>query len=78
MIRPGDASLRLLLFQLRGTAAAVPRDDFGYRCGRVKPVRVGLETKGLDFGELFLALQVLIERLEGQRRGPFPGIRAAV
>lgn len=34
-------------------------------------MRVGVVAKRFDFGELFLALEVLVERFEGQRGFPF-------
>ena len=34
-------------------------------------MRVGIIAERFDFGEFFLALEVLVERFEGQRGFPF-------
>ena len=44
--------------------------DLSRRRGLLELMRIGIFAKRFNFGELFLALEVLVERLE--RQGGFP------
>jgi hypothetical protein len=55
-----------------GIPAAVLRDDVGYRCRLIETVRIRILAERFNFGELFLALEILVERLERQTCS-FPG-----
>jgi hypothetical protein len=49
----------------------VSGNDLRRRGSLLEFMRVGVVAKRFDFGELFLALEVLVERFEGQRGFPF-------
>ena len=64
------AYIYALAFQGRRIALGVSGHDLRGRGGLFEFMRVGIVAKSLHFGELFRALEVLVERLE--RQGDFP------
>jgi hypothetical protein len=66
----GGADVDALSLEGRGITAPVGGLKLSRGRGLLELVRVGIIAERFDFGELFLALKVLIERLEGQ--GGFP------
>ncbi len=62
----GCTDLHARTFQGRGIALGVSGHDLSGGRGLLKLMRVGIIAERFDIGELFLALKVLIERLEGQ------------
>src|SRR5579872_4528314 len=67
----GGADVDALGLEGRGIAASVDGLKLSRGRGLLELVRVGIIAERFDFGELFLALNVLIERLEGQGGFPF-------
>src|ERR1700724_3812713 len=65
------AHIYALAFQCCGVALAVSGNDLRGRRSLLKFTRVGVVAKRFDFGEFFLALEVLVERFERQRGFPF-------
>ena len=63
---PGGADVDALGLERRGVPLAVAGHNLGGRRGLLELVRIGIVAERFDFGELFLALEILIERLEGQ------------
>jgi len=67
----GDAHRGPLGLKLGGRHIGVARYDLGGRGGRIEAMGIGLVAQRLDFRELLLPLQVLIERFKRQGGGPF-------
>jgi hypothetical protein len=60
-----------LAFQCCGVALAMSGNYLRGRRSLLEFTRVGVVAKRFDFGEFFLALEVLVERFERQRGFPF-------
>src|SRR5580700_8141271 len=67
----GCADVDAMSFEDSGITAPVGGLNLSRGRGLLEFVRVGIIAERFDFGELFLALKVLIERLEGQGGFPF-------
>jgi hypothetical protein len=66
-----SAHIYALAFQCCGIARAMSGNDLRGRRSLIEFTRVGVVAKRFDFGEFFLALEVLVERFERQRGFPF-------
>jgi hypothetical protein len=66
----GSAHIYAISFEACGAAPGVGRYDLSRCRALLEFMRVGIIAERFDFGELFLALEVLVERLE--RQGGFP------
>src|SRR5436305_2023944 len=64
---PRDAHVDALCFERSRVPRTVRIHDFCGRSSVVKAVRISFFAQRGNFGELFLALEILIERLELQR-----------
>src|SRR5690242_21663820 len=62
----GSANIHAIRLEARGVILAVSGHDLGWRIRLLEFMRIGIVAESFDIGELFLALEVLIERLEGQ------------
>ena len=65
-MRPAVRTVDALGLERRGIPLAVAGHNLRRRRGLLEPVRIGIFAERFDFGELFLALEILIERLERQ------------
>src|SRR5438445_4351381 len=62
----GSAHIYALSFEACGVAPGVGSYDLSRCRALLEFMRAGIVAYRFDFGELFLALEVLVERLEGQ------------
>ena len=63
---PRHAHGGVLRFERGGVPVPVARHNPGYRGRLLKAVRIRILAERFHFGELFLALEILIERLKLQ------------